>query len=153
MWAAGLRRSSTSRRSMRTFSSRGHCLPRPLPGNRAEACLASISTSDQDGAGRGHAAPKHLYRTSEGQIGMIPDRFTLSYQAQVQASLLTKADKAALSRLFAGDPINRKEVTKVMEDGRFVSRIGDKLVLWRKASDDRSEVLSIIDRSFLPAAE
>jgi hypothetical protein len=84
---------------------------------------------------------------------MIPDRFTLSYQAQVQASFLTKADKAALSRLFAGDPINRTDVTKAMEDGRFVSRIGDKLVLWRKVSDDRPEVLSIIDRSFLPAAE
>jgi hypothetical protein len=91
--------------------------------------------------------------TPEGQIGMIPDRFTLSYQAQVQASFLTKAEMAALSELFAGDPINRTDVTKATDDGRFVSRIGDKLVLWRKAGDDRPEVLSIIDRSFLPAAE
>jgi len=57
------------------------------------------------------------------QIGMSRARFTLSYQAQVQSSLLTKADKAALSALFAGDPINRPEA------------------------------LSIIDRSFLPSVE
>lgn len=84
---------------------------------------------------------------------MIPDRFTLSYQAQVQASFLTKADKSALAELFAGDPTNRPDMTKAMEDGRFVSRIGDKLVLWHKAGNHRPEVLSIIDRSFLPAAE
>ena len=84
---------------------------------------------------------------------MTPDRFTIAYQASVQASFLTEADKAALSELFAGDPVNRPDVTKVAEDGRFVSWSGNKLVVWHKASDGRPEILSIIDRSFLPAAE
>ncbi len=84
---------------------------------------------------------------------MTPDRFTIAYQASVQASFLTEADKAALSELFAGDPVNRPDVTKATDDGRFVSRIGNKLVLWHKAGDERPEILSIIDRSFWPAAE
>jgi hypothetical protein len=75
--------------------------------------------------------------------------FALSYPAQAQLSLLTTADKDALSALFAGDP-KRPDVTKAMADGRFVSRIGGKLVLWRRASDDRPEIMSIVDRSFLP---
>jgi hypothetical protein len=78
--------------------------------------------------------------------------FTLSYPAMIQLSLLTEADKDALSALFAGDPLKRPEVTKATADGRFVSRMGGKRVLWRKANDDQPEILSIVDRSYLPEA-
>jgi hypothetical protein len=57
-----------------------------------------------------------------------------------------------LSALFAGDPTGRPDVTKAMADGRFVSRIGGKRVLWHKDRDDLPEILSIVDRSFLSEA-
>jgi hypothetical protein len=83
---------------------------------------------------------------------MNAGRYRLSYPAQAQFSLLTRADKAALAGLFAGDPLARPEATRAIEDGRFVSRIGSKNVLWRKANDSRPEILSIVDRSFLTEA-
>jgi hypothetical protein len=99
-----------------------------------------------------NAALDDIHVLLEGQNGMSPGRFKLSYSARAQLSLLTKAERDALSALFAGDPSRTPEVTKAMADGRFVSRIGRKRVLWRKASDDRPEILSIVDRSFLSEA-
>jgi hypothetical protein len=83
---------------------------------------------------------------------MSASTFRLSYPAQAQLLLLTNADKTALDGLFATDPLQRPDVTKAMSDGRFVSRIGKKLILWRKANDDQPEIISIVDRSFLPEA-
>jgi hypothetical protein len=81
---------------------------------------------------------------------MSASKFTLSYPARTQLSLREKDDKDALSALFAGDPLQGPEVTRPIHDGRFVSQTGRMLVLWRQASSGLPEILSIVDRSYLP---
>lgn len=83
---------------------------------------------------------------------MSAGTFMLSYPARTQLSLLTKAEISALASLFEGNPLERPGVTRQTGDGRFVSRIGRKRVLWRWIENGRAEVLSIIDRSYSPQA-
>ncbi|RVU18662.1 hypothetical protein [Methylobacterium oryzihabitans] len=79
-------------------------------------------------------------------------RFTVSYPAAAQFASLPSAEKSALERLFASDEIDRPTTTKPTGDGRFVSRLGGKRVLWRRESrDGRPEILSIVDHSFVQA--
>jgi hypothetical protein len=57
-------------------------------------------------------------------------------------------EKAELKRLFSGNPIDRPEITRQTTDGRFVSKVGAKRVLWRRSSREKPEILSIVDQSF-----
>jgi hypothetical protein len=83
---------------------------------------------------------------------MSAGKFEVSYSAAAQHALLAPAEKSALSRLFSSDRIERPETTRPTGDGRFVSRLGSKRVLWRrKSSDNTPEILSIVDKSFAQA--
>lgn len=79
---------------------------------------------------------------------MSADKFDISYFAVAQLALLPAADKAALTRLFSTDEIERPETTRATGDGRFVSRLGSKRVLWRKRAFQKPEILSIVDQSY-----
>lgn len=83
---------------------------------------------------------------------MRTGKFKISYPAAAQLALLPQAEKAALKRLFTSDEIEQPETTKPISDGRFVSRLGNKRVLWRRQSSDNApEILSIVDHSFAQA--
>jgi hypothetical protein len=62
--------------------------------------------------------------------------------------MLPREEKAALTRLFSSDEIDQPTTTKATGDGRFVSRLGGKLVLWRRVARQKPEILSIVDQSF-----
>jgi len=79
---------------------------------------------------------------------MSVGKLKLSYAATAQLALLPKSDRAALMALFSGDGLKRPEATKPIGDDRFVSRFGRKRVLWRNLSNDRTEILSIVDKSY-----
>ncbi|WP_342109555.1 hypothetical protein [Methylobacterium sp. SI9] len=83
---------------------------------------------------------------------MSVSKFKVSYPAATQLALLANAEKAALKRLFSSTEIEQPGTTKPISDGRFVSRLGSKRVLWRRQSDDsQPEILSIVDHSFAQA--
>lgn len=80
---------------------------------------------------------------------MSAGKFKVSYSAAAQLALLPLAEKTALRRLFSSNEIEQPGTTKPTGDGRFVSRLGSKRVLWRRhASDSKPEILSIVDSSF-----
>jgi hypothetical protein len=83
---------------------------------------------------------------------MSAGKFKVSYPAAAQLALLANAEKAALKRLFSSDEIEQPGTTRPISDGRFVSRLGSKRVLWRRQStDSQPEILSIVDHSFAQA--
>ena len=78
--------------------------------------------------------------------------FKISYSAAAQLASLPNAEKEALKRLFSSNEIEQPGTTKPTSDGRFVSRLGSKRVLWRRqSSDSKPEILSIVDHSFAQA--
>jgi hypothetical protein len=79
---------------------------------------------------------------------MSAAKFDISYAAAAQIAMLPRNEKAELTRLFSSDQINQPSTTKATGDGRFVSRIGNKRVLWRRSSKERAEILSVVDKSF-----
>jgi hypothetical protein len=79
---------------------------------------------------------------------MSAGKFNVSYAASAQMALLPREEKAALTRLFSSDQIDQTATTKAMGDGRFVSRLGSKRVLWRRSPQEKPEILSIVDQSF-----
>lgn len=80
---------------------------------------------------------------------MKPPKF--SYSATAQRLMLPKREMEALRKLFDRDPM-RPEVTKKITNGRYISRVGGKRVLWRVTSDERVEILSVVDGSYLSEA-
>ena len=91
-------------------------------------------------------------RACYGDGVMRTSKFKVSYPAAAQLALLPHAERAALKRLFSSNEIEHPETTKPISDGRFVSRLGSKRVLWRRQSLDRKpEILSIVDHSFAQA--
>lgn len=83
---------------------------------------------------------------------MSAGKFDVSYSAVAQLASLAPAEKSALNRLFASSRIERPETTRPTGDGRFVSRLGSKRVLWRREnSNSTPEILSIVDQSFAQA--
>ncbi len=79
---------------------------------------------------------------------MSAGKFRISYSAAAQMALLPREEKAALNKLFMSDEIDRSATTKATGDGRFVSRLGSKRVLWRLSEQKKREILSIVDQSF-----
>ena len=79
---------------------------------------------------------------------MSAGKFHISYSAAAQMALLPREEKAALTKLFSSDEIDRPATTKATGDGRFVSRLGSKRVLWRRSAQKKPEILSIVDQSF-----
>lgn len=80
---------------------------------------------------------------------MSAGKFDINYSATAQLALLPHAEKIALKRLFSSSEIEQPRTTKPTSDGRFVSRLGSKRVLWRRQSpDSKPEILSIVDYSF-----
>ncbi|WP_288588758.1 hypothetical protein [uncultured Methylobacterium sp.] len=83
---------------------------------------------------------------------MSAAKFDIAYSAAAQLASLAPAEKSALRRLFASGEIENPATTRPTDDGRFVSRLGSKRVLWRRLSaDGMPEILSIIDKSFFRA--
>ena len=83
---------------------------------------------------------------------MSAGKFKITYSAATQLASLPKAEKVALERLFSSNEINESSTTKPTGDGRFVSRLGSKRVLWRRSSlHTKPEILSIFDQSFAQA--
>lgn len=83
---------------------------------------------------------------------MSAGKFKVSYSAAAQLALLPQAEKLALKRLFSSHEIEQPTTTKPTGDGRFVSRLGSKRVLWRRSSSHtKPEILSIVDQSFAQA--
>lgn len=82
---------------------------------------------------------------------MSAGKFNVSYSAVAQLASLPAAEKAALTRLFSGAALDQPETTRATGDGRFVSRLGSKRVLWRRAPRQKPEILSIVDQSFAQA--
>jgi hypothetical protein len=79
---------------------------------------------------------------------MSAGKFHISYAAAAQIALLPIEERAALTRLFSGNEIDQPATTRATDDGRFVSRLGSKRVLWRRSSERKPEILSIVDQSF-----
>lgn len=75
-------------------------------------------------------------------------KIDVSYPAGAQMERLPKADRLALKRLFSIEDINDMPTTRRTSDGRFVSGLGNKRVLWRQRSPKAVEILSIVDGSF-----
>ena len=82
---------------------------------------------------------------------MSAGKFNVSYSALAQIALLPATEKAALTRLFSSDDIDRPTITHATGDGRFVSRLGNKRVLWRRLGRQKPEIISIVDRSYAQA--
>lgn len=82
---------------------------------------------------------------------MSAGKFNVSYPAIAQLALLAATEKVALNNLFASDAINQPDTTRATGDGRFVSRVGNKRVLWRRLARQKPEILSIVDQSFAQA--
>lgn len=79
---------------------------------------------------------------------MSARKFYISYSAAAQMALLPRDEKAALTKLFSSEEIDRPTTTRATGDGRFVSRLGRKRVLWRRSPQSEPEILSIVDQSF-----
>jgi len=79
---------------------------------------------------------------------MSVEKFSISYSAAAQMALLPLAERAALTELFSSDKIEQPATTKATGDGRFVSRLGNKRVLWQRLPQKKPEILSIVDQSF-----
>jgi hypothetical protein len=79
---------------------------------------------------------------------MSAEEFNVSYSAAAQMALLGQEEKAALTTLFSSERIDQPATTKATGDGRFVSRLGSKRVLWRRLPHTKPEILSIVDQSF-----
>jgi hypothetical protein len=82
---------------------------------------------------------------------MSAGKFNVSYSALAQVALLPPTEKAALTRLFSSDEINQPATTQATADGRFVSRLGNKRILWRRSARQKPEIISIVDRSYAQA--
>jgi hypothetical protein len=79
---------------------------------------------------------------------MSAGKFDVSYPAGAQMALLGHDEKTALAEFFSSDRIDQPETTKATGDGRFVSRLGTKRVLWRRSPQRKPEIISIVDKSF-----
>jgi hypothetical protein len=79
---------------------------------------------------------------------MSGGKFDISYSALAQMALLPRSEKEALTRLFSGDELDKPGITHATNDGRFVSRLGSKRVLWRRSSRQKPEIISIVDQSY-----
>jgi len=79
---------------------------------------------------------------------MSAGKFSVSYSAIAQMALLPAAEKAALTKLFSSGDIDQPAITRPTTDGRFVSQLGDKRVLWQRAARKKPLILSIVDRSY-----
>ncbi|MCD2317226.1 hypothetical protein LQ954_13850 [Sphingomonas sp. IC-11] len=82
---------------------------------------------------------------------MSAGTYKVSYSALAQLALLPAAEKAELTRLFSSSDMHQPELTRATSDGRFVSKVGSKRVLWRRAARQKPEILSIVDQSFARA--
>lgn len=82
---------------------------------------------------------------------MSAGKFKFSYPASVQMAMLPAGEKAALTRLFSSSNLESPPKTKRTADGRFVSRVGQKRVLWRKMENNLPEILAIVDKSYAEA--
>jgi hypothetical protein len=82
---------------------------------------------------------------------MSAGKFNVSYCALAQMALLPATEKAALTRLFSSNEIDQPTTTHPTGDGRFVSRLGNKRVLWRQSGSQKPEIISIVDRSYAQA--
>lgn len=83
---------------------------------------------------------------------MSAAKFDISYSAAAQLASLAPAEKSALRRLFASGEIENPVTTRPTDDGRFVSRLGSKRVLWhREAYGSTPKIISIVDQSFAQA--
>jgi hypothetical protein len=69
---------------------------------------------------------------------------TLSSPAKVQYMHVTKAEKNASAALFVSDQPHRARATVAIPEGRFVSPVLGKLVLWQWSDRRRPESLSIV---------
>lgn len=79
---------------------------------------------------------------------MNAGKFHLSYSAAAQMARLSREEKAALTRLLSSGETDQPSSTTATSDGRFVSRLGSKRVLWRRSQQKQPEILSIVDQSF-----
>ncbi len=79
---------------------------------------------------------------------MSAGKFNVSYSAITQMALLPAAERAELAKLFSSGDIDRPAITRRTSDGRFVSRLGNKRVLWQRVAHQKPEILSIVDRSY-----
>lgn len=82
---------------------------------------------------------------------MSAGKFKVSYPAIVQVALLAAPEKAALTKLFSSSELDQPTVTRPAGEGRFVSRLGEKRVLWRRTERRKPEILSIVDKSYAQA--
>ena len=82
---------------------------------------------------------------------MSTEKFNVSYSALAQMALLPAREKKALQQLFSSNDIDNPTTTRPTGDGRFISRLGNKRVLWRRAGRQKPEILSIVDKSYAQA--
>ncbi|WP_413989129.1 hypothetical protein ACMDCR_24485 [Labrys okinawensis] len=82
---------------------------------------------------------------------MTTANFDNSYSAIAQMALLSAADRAALVRLFSSNPMEQAGTSSAMPDGRYISKVGTKRILWRRTSRQKPEILSIVDQSHAQA--
>jgi hypothetical protein len=83
---------------------------------------------------------------------MSAGKFKVTYSAAAQLASLAPAEKVALKQLFSNNDFEQPPTTKRIDDGRFVSRLGSKRVLWsRSTPGSMPEILSIVDDSFAQA--
>ena len=72
----------------------------------------------------------------------------LSLTATAQLAMMSKAEKDNVTAFFASDAGPTGPNTKSIEADRFVSRVGDKRILWRRRSDNTPEIQTIVDESY-----
>jgi len=73
---------------------------------------------------------------------------SLSPTATAQLSMMTKAEQGALKAFFANEAGPSGPNTKGLEAGSYVSRVGNKRVLWRRRPDNNPEIQAIVDESY-----
>ncbi len=79
---------------------------------------------------------------------MSAQKFDFSYPASTQMGLLPRSERLDLKKRLSNNQLGQPETTKPTGDGRFVSHLGRKLVLWRRSENSKPEILSILDESF-----
>lgn len=79
---------------------------------------------------------------------MSAGKYTMSLTATAQAAMLSRAEKASLTKFFASGDGQSSVNTKSVPSGGFVSKIGRKRVLWRRRQDQVPEVETIVDESY-----
>lgn len=79
---------------------------------------------------------------------MSAGKYTMSLTAAAQAAMLSRSEKASLTKFFADGVGQSGSNTQSVPSGEFVSRIGRKRVLWRRRPDQLPEVQMIVDESY-----